>query len=467
MKLSPFRWHPRRMGALVHTAVLVAVTAFAGASMSGRAEAQPPTTQVKADGDSTPRYASRLVLGALYEQLASSSPRLAAVQAVARATEARVSGARRPADPQLQLGFMNRALPSLESMDPLGMTQLQLMQMVPVAGKLALAGRIAEAKAGAARSRAVDVRWELRAQVASAFYDLYRTEQSLEVANATRRLLQDIAMTAQTMYAVGEGRQPDVLRAQVEIARMTGDITRMRTMMTAIDARLAGLLDRVPEPEPSSPALPAFPAELPSLDSLMLMARANRPIVQAGREELRGAEAAATLARRELWPDIEVGVQYGWRNGGPGMGMEQMGSLMLGASIPVFARSRQMQMREEAVAMRTMAAAELAAMQAETAGRVAASYADWRRARDLEDLYRSTVLPQARATVTSSLAAYRVGDVNFMTVLDNQMTLNDYEQELIALVAEQGKALAELEMLIGQQLFDPNRLAAPAAGSEP
>lgn len=116
--------------------------------------------------------------------------------------------------------------------------------------------------------------------------------------------------------------------------------------------------------------------------------------------------------------------------------------------------------------MRTMATAELAAMRAETAARIAGAYADWRRALNLAALYRSTILPQAQATITSSLAAYRVGDVNFMTLLDNQMTLNKYQQELFALVAQQGTAIAELEMLIGRELFDPNVVAAPAAGRD-
>lgn len=52
-----------------------------------------------------------------------------------------------------------------------------------------------------------------------------------------------------------------------------------------------------------------------------------------------------------------------------------------------------------------------------------------------------------------------------MTLLDNQMTLNRYQRELFVLVAEQGKAVAEMEMLIGRELFDPNAVAAPAAGS--
>jgi hypothetical protein len=37
------------------------------------------------------------------------------------------------------------------------------------------------------------------------------------------------------------------------------------------------------------------------------------------------------------------------------------------------------------------------------------------------------------------------------------MTVNRYRQELITLDAEQGKAVAEMEMLLGRQLFDPDR----------
>ena len=43
-----------------------------------------------------------------------------------------------------------------------------------------------------------------------------------------------------------------------------------------------------------------------------------------------------------------------------------------------------------------------------------------------------------------------------MTLLDARMTVNKYRQELFALDAEQGKSWAELEMLVGRELFDPN-----------
>jgi outer membrane protein TolC len=404
--------------------------------------------------------AARLVLAEAYDVAAHTNPRAHAARALARAARARIPGAKLPPDPQLQLGFMNYELPQLRPMDVLGMSQLQLMQMLPLAGKLGLSGGVAEARAAAEAERAVDVAWEVRSQVAMAFYDLYAIDQSLVVARETLRLLQDVRAVAEAMYRVGEGRQTDVLRAQVEIAGMTEDTIRMHTMRIGMAARLNALLDRSTASSVLPPLLPLFPDSLPALDSLQELAQQSRPMVRAGREEVKAASASARLARREVIPDLQLGFQYGQRPGE--MGTERMGSFMVGASVPAFARNRQLRMREETAAMRQMAEADLTAMRADTRARVAETYGSLTRSRNLAALYRNTVLPQAEATASSALATYRVGGVDFMTLLDDRMVVNRYRQELFALEAEQGKSWAELEMLVGGQLFDP-RTAADSA----
>ena len=111
--------------------------------------------------------------------------------------------------------------------------------------------------------------------------------------------------------------------------------------------------------------------------------------------------------------------------------------------------------------MKQMAQADLAAMRAETRGKIGETYAALTRARSLAQLYRTTVLPQAEATVASALAAYRVGSVDFMTLLDDRMSVNTYRQELSTLEADEGKAWAELEMLTGRALIDSNATTNP------
>jgi len=455
----------------IHLRMMIAVTTAALATpgiLPGQSVAGDSGSRDFVRTDTT-TSATTLHLAAVYDELRKASPRVQAAEALARAARARIPAAGLPPDPQVQLGWMNYELPTLKPMEVLGMTQLQVMQMLPIGGKLGLSRRIARSRATAQSERARDAWWETRAQAAMPFYELYRVDRSLAVMRETIRLLDDIREVAQVMYRVGSGNQADVLRAQVEIARMTEDTLRMQAMRSVMSARLSAMLDRPQEASVASPALPVFPKAIPSLDSLMQLAYAARPMLKAGAAELSAAESMERLARKELLPDLQLGIQYAQRGkagsagdmaGGATSGTERMGSLMIGASVPVFARSRQLRGREEAAAMRQMAVSELAAMRADTRGALGERYADLVRARRLAALYRNTIIPQARAAVSSALAAYRVGKVDFMTLLDNQMTVNKYRQEVLALQAEEGRAWAELEMLTGTELIERGETSA-------
>ncbi len=407
-----------------------------------------------------PDTVRRLRLGAVYAGVRDRNPKAAAARSLADAVASRVPAAGLLPDPQVQLGFMNYALPALRPMDRLGMVQVQVMQMLPLGGKLPLSGRIASHQAAAERERAADVAWELRTRAAMAFYEGWAAEQGIAIATGTRRLVQDIARMAQSMYEVGEGSQADVLRAQVETARMTEEIARMEAMRSAAAARLNALLDEPATATIGVAVLPLFPAVVPPVDSVFGMALRSRPMIRAGEAEVAAADAMALRARRELIPDLVVGVQYAQSNAE--MGTDRMGSLMLGASIPLWAGRRQLKWRDEADAMRAMSAADFAYMKADTRGRVGQAIATLDRARRLVDLYTATILPQAEAAVASAVAAYRVGRVDFMTVLDNRMTVSRYREELVKLQAEQGTSWAELEMLAGRELFDPWSVSTPS-----
>jgi outer membrane protein TolC len=396
-----------------------------------------------------PPTSDTLRLPDLYKIAAQQNPRIAGATALANAARARVTSARRPPDPQFQFGVMNYAVPEWRPMEALGMVQVQAMQMLPLVGKLGIAGRMAESGASAEAERARDVAWDVRTKVAMAFYDLYATDQSLATDRQTLRLLDDALRVAEAMYRVGEGRQADVLRAQVEITRMTQDTARMASMRTAIAARLAARVGR--DAVTGAPALPRFADSIPSTSSLTMTAFDDRPMLRAAARDVDAASSRTKLAARELWPDLTVGVQYGRRGGM--QGTEHMASVMLGATLPVFARSRQLQMREEARAMEQMAHAELEAVRAETNAGVIEARADLVRARTLASSYRTTLIPQAEASVESALASYRVGRVDFMTLLDARMNVNRFRKELATLEAEEGKAWAELEMLTGREML--------------
>lgn len=427
------------------TAALVA-GAFIAASPASAQTSRPP-------GGAT------LTLSEVQAQAQERNPRLRAMRAGAESAGLRRPEASTLPDPVVQLGIMNVGLPRFNADMPTSMVpSVQLMQMLPFPGKLGLMGDIASWDEARASSSADEMAWEVREMAATMFYDVYALDRRIEVMGETLELLTDFQQVARAMYESGMGRQTDVLRADVEVARMDGEIRTMGAMRTSMAARLNALLDLPADAPVASPALGRLPLQVPARDTLLAWAAEFRPLLNNGRQGVEQARSRVSLARREFWPDLTVGVAYGQRPGE--MGTERMGSAMVGFSLPVFASRRQYAMRDEAVAMERMAAAELGSREAEVGARVGELLAELERARSLTLLVRDEILPQARATVASALSSYRVGNVDFMTLVDAQMTVNQFHGELYQLLADYGKALAALESAVGRPVPESEQILA-------
>ena len=67
-------------------------------------------------------------------------------------------------------------------------------------------------------------------------------------------------------------------------------------------------------------------------------------------------------------------------------------------------------------------------------------------------LYSSTIVPQSSASIESAIAGYQVGKVDFLTLLDNLVTLLNYELSYYEQLSNEERAVAGLEPLVGVTL---------------
>jgi cobalt-zinc-cadmium efflux system outer membrane protein len=374
----------------------------------------------------------------------AANPMLRAARLQADAAAERIPQAGALPDPQLQLGLMNRPVAGLGTAEPMTMNSVQLTQMIPWPGKLGFGQERARRLAAAQRLDADEAEAALVARVQQVYFQLGYMDRAVGVMDQTRQLLRSFLEVSSAMYGVGTGLQQDVLRAQVAVARMTEDITVMQQDRVAMAARLDALLGRGAE-EPVGPVeLPAAEDSLPPVDTLMALAARHRPALAAARERVAAAEAGYRQARRALFPDLMLGVSYGQRPR-----FDDMVSLMVGISVPLWAGSRQLPQRREMGAMRAMQEADRRDLSNETFARLAELRAEGERARALSRLYETAVLPQARAAVESALSAYRVGRLDFMSLVDDQMTVNRYAIESVRLTADYHGAVAAIDALTG------------------
>ncbi len=373
-----------------------------------------------------------------------ANPMLAAQRLGADAAAERIRPAGTLPDPQLTLGLMNRPLSGFGTGERMTMNQIQLSQMVPWPGKLALARERAERLASAESLSAAEAEAGLVAQVTARYYELAAIDRTVVILEHTRDLLRDFFDVSQTMYAVGQSPQQDVLQAQVAVAQMTEELTVMRQDRVATAARFNALLGQAAEAPVGSLDLPSIGGTLPEVDSLMSVARRARPALLAAAERRRAAATGVRAAARERYPDLMFGVAYGQRPQ-----FDDMASVMIGLNLPLRSGSRQGPLRREMEALEARSAALVDDLANETYAQLVEARAEAERARELGTLYATAIIPQAGAAVESALSAYRVGQVDYMTLVENQMTVNRYQIELVRITARFHQAVARIDALLG------------------
>ncbi|HSG82797.1 MAG TPA: TolC family protein [Gemmatimonadota bacterium] len=404
--------------------------------------AGPAAAQVFAP---VPASSDTFRLGDALELARQANPSLQAARLRVDAARQRVPQAGAWSDPLLSVGFMNRPVNDLGSTaQPMTMNTIGLTQMVPWPGKLGFGEERAEFLVQADSLDTEEIERDLLARVTSIYYQLAYIDRALGIMDETRDLLRDFFEVSSARYAVGAGLQQDVLQAQVSVAQMTEDITVMKQERLAMAARLNALLGRMATVPVGDLELPAAGSELPAVDELMALAAEGRPALKAAQQRILAAEAGYRAARRELYPDIMVNLSYGARPQ-----FDDFVTLMFGVRIPLFAGSRALPQRREMRAMQRMEEARALDLYNDTFARLAELRAQAERARNLSRLYVTSILPQAQAAVESALSAYRVGRIDYTTLVVNEMTVNRYQIESVRLTAEYHRAVAQVEALVG------------------
>jgi outer membrane protein TolC len=333
----------------------------------------------------------------------------------------------------------------------MSMNTIQLTQRVPWPGKLGFNEERQFRLAEAEQLDSEESEFALLARVKTVYYRVAFIDRAIAIMEETRGLLRNLQDVASGMYAVGTAEQQDVLRAQVSVAQMTEDITVMEQNRLAMSARLNALLAREAT-EPVGPLeLPSVDGELPPVGALIEAALERRPALRAAEQRTRAAEAGLGAAYRSMYPDLTVSFGYGHRPD-----FEDLATVMVGFSVPLFAGSRQLPLRREMEAMKEVSEARALDLYNETFARLSELRAEAERARSLSNLYSTSVLPQARAAVDAALSAYRVGTVDFQTLVQNQLTVNQYAIQQVRLTAEYQSAVADINALIGNDLEEEN-----------
>lgn len=332
------------------------------------------------------------------------------------------------------------------------MKMIGLSQRLPFPGKRGLRREVASKDAQAIEYGYQETVNRVVHDLKTAYFDLGLTLEMIQLVEKNRQTLEYFLRIAEERYQVGQGSQADVLKAQTQVSRMLDRLLGLAREQPVFEAELIRALGRSSRIETLVPVLLHIQETPLILETLQQEAMAQRPQLLALQTLIARNEKSVDLARRAYYPDLDVRFSYGQRDSMlDGNRRDDMVSMTVAVNLPVWRGNKIEPRILESQALRDQAASLYQAQSNEVAARLRQQIAMAEQSQKSVKLYQTTILPQARLTVESALAAYQVGRVDFLTLLDNQMTVFDYEISRITALANYNKALAEIDWLVGKK----------------
>lgn len=398
------------------------------------------------------------LLARLTGEAVNAAPSLLRRNAMARAAAARIRPAGALPDPMLDAGVMDLVLPdfAFRSSD-FTEVDVQLSQEFPWPGTLSARTAAARATARAQGAAAAVRRREVVVRTAELYYQLRYVVTARATLLRQRQLLATAVDISTLRYASTTAPQSDPLQARVALARLDTEEAELAAQETELRARLKALRN-ITGPDSLS-VEPIRPEQITSalhtasddaagepVDAVRRDSLFEHPRLTARRAEIEAAEHTVRVEQLGARPDFTIMTRYGARPIA-----SDFFSAFVGVRIPLYAGRKQHQLADAARAEREAARAGLAEEQAALVEEIRTVRAQIRSGATRLRLLTDRVVPSAQATVDATLRNYRVGQVQFLTVLATEDALYRAQLDAARVAAEHLTHLIMLEQLLAPE----------------
>jgi cobalt-zinc-cadmium efflux system outer membrane protein len=358
-------------------------------------------------------------------------------------------------DPLLYVGVMNLPTDFSFTQDMMTMKQIGIQQNFSVGKKYAWRGAVAQKEYEASAYDEAAQKLSLIKQVKQQYYDLYAQTKAIEITEKSIEVMKSYIDIANTRYSTGQGTQQDVFKAQVELSKMQEELIKLQSMKGDMTAMFNALLNRNKMDSVQIPLEIKYQKINLLMDSLMRDADANSPMVLASKKMLGKDSATYMLAKTSKIPDFNTGLWYGQRQAmmPDGNKAPDMLGFTFGITLPVYSKQKQNPLIAESAINIQESQASVETTQNEVELMIHHGIIDALKNERLIVLYNTQLIPQATASLNAGITGYQENKIDFMTLVDNFLSLYNYQLEYYQAVADYYKAVAEIEMFTGRKLI--------------
>jgi outer membrane protein, heavy metal efflux system len=331
-----------------------------------------------------------------------------------------------------------------------------------VGGKRKARIELARAELEASEAEIANRERQLSAEVLIQYGEALAALRELQITENLNDL--DLQTTRFVQARVNEGDT-----APLELNLLRAEIDRLRSRRVVLEGRLRVALLKLkslagmPNDEPlrlredlATPRLPVVPA---SLDSAAEIAIRTRPDVRLARLTEEVAQAGYRLARAQAAPDVAFTTRYTVERTsfddtpiGVLTDNDKLMSFAVSVGIPIFNRNQGAKSEAAIAVSQTRTRREF--LEQVVKSEVASAYARYEASRNAVAIFEQGVIARTNENVRAIRAAYELGEFRITDLITEQRRLLDSQREFTEALAEQYRALADLQTAIGAPLTE-------------
>ncbi|MCA9457932.1 MAG: TolC family protein [Nitrospira sp.] len=388
-----------------------------------------------------------LELVPLIQEAIQQNPEIAATQEQVLAMKERAPQVGALTDPELKVQLWNTP-------DSLNVTKTQTViygvtQQFPFPGLLSKKAEVATREAAQAEQRVAAKIREITAAVKMAFFELLFAHKAIEVHHEQQKLLRQFFDIANAKYGVGTRTQVDVLRAQVELSKISQQLPVLNQRRETAQAHLNTILDRDPQAPLGIPRAPRPQPLTYSLEELQEHALRLRPELQEADLAVTRFQSATQLAKLQYYPHLRVELQR-WQNYHTDDGFG--GNVMVNIPFAFWTKPKYDAGVREAAAQVRSAQAKQQTLVTLTRFQVKDLVVQIQATQEVLELYRTTIIPQSQQVLQAAHAGYRTDRTDFLDLIDAERALITFRLEYIRALVNREQQVAQLERVLGADL---------------
>ncbi|MDD5258923.1 MAG: TolC family protein [bacterium] len=375
------------------------------------------------------------------------NPQLKAAQQKLKASQSRVKSAYGLPDPWVGLEYQNVPKGTAHFQDA-DMKMYTISQEIPWPGKLSLKAKVNLSQSGLIESEYKAKERDIISQVKQSYYELYLAYKLIDINKENSALTEQIVKVAERKYMVNKASLAEVLKIQVEVAKLNNQLITLENQRQVAQAKLNTLLNRDVSTEIG---IPEYQEEKPfpySLEGLYSLTKINRPELLGATLAIRQSSLNLSLTKREYLPDFMLTYKQRFDTGDMANGWDGM----FNVTVPLWFWQKQNSMVNEMQAEKEMALADYKAMENMALLEVKQMYLKLDAAQRQIDLTKNSILPQTEQVLKISRTGYESDKVEFLDLLDSQRMYLEAEQDYYMSLVDYQMTKAELEQIVGVDL---------------